>query len=114
MTNSIKDVLKPKTSNNKSSKNPAYYNAEKTKCILKGALNENVEVRKYFATNPHTPVSVLTEMLKQEQDKEVLRTILTHKNMKRKTVLKFVSDERDERVKWFDNDVELIAHFKQE
>ena len=110
----LKDVLKPKKSTNKSSKNPAYYNAEKNRCIVEGATSKEPSVRRFFATNSHTPTKVLTAMLKTEQDKQILRTILINEKMPRKVVAEFISNKDDRRVDWFNDDAELIAHFTQE
>lgn len=109
----LKDTLKPKTSKNNSSKNPAFYNKEKSLCILKGATSDDKSVRMYFATSPHIPTSTLTSMLENETDRDVLRSILMNNKLPRKSVTKFVNNETDERVEWFADDQELISHFQK-
>jgi len=114
MNSSIQEIFKPKTSKNNSSKNPKFYNNEKNKCIAKGSIDSSPDVRRYFATSEHTPVKVLSLMVQTEQDKGILRLVLMNDRMPRKVVAKFVSDDTDERVEWFSEDQELIAHFQQE
>lgn len=110
----IKEVFKPKASSKKSGgKTPAYYNEEKNRCILDGATNNDPSVRKFFASNPHTPTKVLVGMLEIEQDKQILRSVIMNERMPRKAVSKFVNDVNEARVEWFADDEEMIEHFKQ-
>ena len=108
----LKNAFKPTTSKSTSSKNPTYYNNEKNLCITDMATHESAIVRSAIASNPHTPTKVLVGMLEIERDKSVLREILFN-NIPRKAVSKFVNDANDERVEWFADDEELVAHFKQ-
>ncbi len=110
-TNNLKDVLKPKTSKNTSSKNPAFYNAEKTKLISDLASNPNADVRQAIASNEHTPTKILVAMLETEQDREVLREVIMNSKMPRKAVAKFIEDDNDVRVDYFSDDKEMIEHF---
>jgi ABC-type proline/glycine betaine transport system substrate-binding protein len=110
--NSLTQVLKPKTSNkSKSSKNPAFYNAEKNLFIAEASIDDEAKVRMFVATNTHTPTKVLTAMLEVEQDKQVLKAVLLNDKMPRKAVAKFVSNSQDERVDWFEDDQEIVARF---
>jgi len=109
----LKNVLKPTTSKNTSLKNPKFYNNEKNLFIVECSTNSNVDVRMFTATNSHTPTKVLVGMLETEQDKNVLRVVLLNNKLPRKSVMKFVGDELDERVDWFENDEELVSHFTQ-
>ena len=111
--NTLKNAVKPKTSKNSSSKNPAYYNAEKTRFIVDASINDESKVRMFAATNTHTPTKVLVGMLETEKEKHILRAVLFNDNLPRKAVAKFVQDENDERVEWFEEDVELIERFKK-
>ena len=110
-TNTLKSVLKPKTSTNSSSKTPQYYNAEKTACITELAVHSEAAVRKAVASNTHTPTKILTTMLKIEQDKQVLREILMNDNLPRKSVATFIFDQSDQRVDWFNEDADLVEKF---
>lgn len=112
--NSIKEAFKAKTTTNSSTKNPKWYNNEKNLFIRECSLSDQVEVRTFASTNPHTPSKVLQGMLEVEQDKSVLRSVIMHANMSRKAVSKFINDSTDERVEWFENDVEMVEHFTQE
>jgi len=109
----LKDVFKPTSTKNTSSKNPKFYNEEKNRCIRDQATHSNAVVRSSIASNSHTPTKVLVSMLEKEQDKTVLREILFNSKLPRKSVAKFVNDESDHRVEWFSNDEELINYFKQ-
>jgi len=106
----LKSVLKPKTSNS-SSKNPQYYNAEKTACITELAVHSEATVRKAVASSSHTPSRILVSMLKIEQDKQVLKEILMNDNLPRKSVATFIFDQSDKRVDWFNEDQEIVAKF---
>lgn len=106
----LKNVLKPKTSNT-SSKTPQFYNAEKTACISTLAVHSEAVVRKAVASNTHTPTKILTAMLKAEQDKQVLKEILMNPNIPRKSVATFIFDQSDKRVDWFNEDADIIEQF---
>ena len=106
----LKSVLKPKTSNS-SSRNPQYYNTEKTACITELAVHSEAAVRKAVASNSHTPTKILTSMLKAEQDKQVLKEILMNPNIPRKSVATFIFDQSDQRVDWFNDDQEIVDQF---
>ena len=110
---SLKDTLKPKANKNTSSKNAAFYNAEKTLFIAECSINKDSKVRMFAASNTHTPTKILTEMLTLEQDKHVLRAVLMNAKIPRKAVATFVSNTDDQRVDWFDDDTELEARFTQ-
>jgi len=109
----LKNVFKPTASKSNSSKTPKHYNEEKNRCLADLANDESAIVRSAIASNSHTPTKVLTAMLECEQDKTVLRKVLLNDKMPRKAVAKFVNDSDDNRVEWFAEDVELIAHFKK-
>jgi hypothetical protein len=106
----LKNVLKPKTSNT-SSRNPQYYNAEKTACITELAVHSEASVRKAVASNTHTPTKILTAMLKAEQDKQVLKEVLMNPNIPRKSVATFIFDQSDKRVDWFNEDQDIVEQF---
>ena len=110
---SIKDAFKPTTTKNTSSRNPKWYNNEKNLLIGELATDSNAIVRMTVAKNTHTPTKVLVAMLATEQDKSVLRAAIVNDNMPRKAVAKFINDDTDRRVEWFDNDTDLADHFKQ-
>lgn len=110
----LANTFKSNTKKNTSNKNPAWYNREKNRLIKELSIDSCIEVRSAIAANTHTPTKVLTSMLDTEQSKDVLRLVLMNPNIPRKAVQTFVKDESDERVTWFDEDAELIAHFKQE
>jgi len=111
----LQETLKPKkTSKSKSSKNPAFYNAEKNLFIAEASIDKEAKVRMFVATNSHTPTKVLTAMLEVEQDKQVLKAVLLNDKMPRKAVAKFVSNDQDERVNWFEDDQEIVERFTQE
>ena len=107
----LKSVLKPKTSNT-SSKTPQYYNAEKVLCIAGLAAHSEATVRKAVASNSHTPTKILTNMLKIEQDKSVLKAVLMNPNIPRKSVATFIFDQSDKRVDWFNEDQDIVEQFK--
>lgn len=111
--NALKDVFKPTTSKSTSSKTPAFYNAEKTRFIVDASINDESKVRMFAATNIHTPTKVLVGMLETEKEKHVLRAVLFNDNLPRKAVAKFVNDTNDERVEWFEEDVELIERYQK-
>lgn len=114
MSNStLKDVFKPSTKKNSGGKNAAWYNSEKKKLLAELAVNEESVVRMAIATNTHTPAGLLAEMLKSEQDTEVLRAVMFNGNLSRKAAAEFVGDTNDPRVEEFNGDHELIAHFNQ-
>lgn len=106
----LKDCFKP-TKNNNSSKTPQMYGAERKELIIEGATSPDARVRQFFASNRNTPTKVLVAMLKIETDKQVLRTILFNSRLPRTQCARFVHDETDERVEWFEDDVELTEHF---
>ena len=106
----LKSVLKPKSSNS-SSRNPQYYNTEKTACITELAVHSEAAVRKAVASNTHTPTKILTAMLKAEQDKSVLKAVLMNDNIPRKSVAMFIFDQSDKRVDWFNEDQEIVDQF---
>ena len=110
---SIKKCFEQKTKKNSSGKNAAYYNKEKTMCIATLAVNPSPTVREAVASNEHTPVKILTEMLANEQDRSVLRAVLLNDRLPRKAAANFVADENDVRVSLFDDDQELIEHFQK-
>ena len=110
---SLKTAFAPTKSKNNSSKTPAYYNQEKNNCIAKLVIHTDTVVRSAVLSSPHIPAKMLTEALKIEQDKNVLRLILMNKNLSRKAVAEFVNDATDDRVDWFEDDQELIEHFTQ-
>lgn len=103
----LKEVLKPKTSKNTSSKTPQFYNAEKSRCIIELASHKDANVRRAVASNDHTPTKVLTTMLETERDKQVLRELILNDKTPRKALVKI----DDERCSWFDGDEELIEKF---
>ena len=107
----LKSVLKPKTNSNSSSKNPQFYNAEKTACISDLAVHSEATVRKAVASNSHTPTKILTSMLKIEQDKAVLKAVLMNPNIPRKSVATFIFDQSDNRVDWFNEDQDIVEQF---
>lgn len=109
----LKNVFKPTTSKNTSSKTPAFYNKEKNLCLIEMASDSNSVVRSALARNTHTPTKILSTMLENETDKSVLREILFNVKLPRKAVATFVNDSSDERVEWFTDDQELIDHFSQ-
>ena len=111
--NDLKNVFKPTASKNNSSKTPAFYNQQKTDCILDCATHESVVVRSAIASGKNTPAKILTGMLEIEQDRDVLRTVLMNERLSRKAVAKFVNDPTDERVQMFEGDQELIDHFQK-
>ena len=108
---SIKDCFKQKTTKNSSTKNAAFYNAEKTKCIVDMSIHSSPAVREAIASNEHTPTKVLTSMLMVEQEKSVLRAVLLNVRLPRKAAASFVSDSNDVRVDFFEDDEDIIAHF---
>jgi len=110
---SIKECFKPKASKNSSSKNPKFYNEEKNKCIVDIATHSDANVRIVIAENSHIPTKILVGMLETEMDKQVLRKILFNEKLPRKAVAKFVNNDDDVRIEWFEDDEELIEHFKQ-
>ena len=114
MSNSLKEILKPKTTTNNSNKTPKFYNEEKNRFIKECSIDSNIDIRMFTATNSHTPTKVLTGMLEIEQDKNVLKAVLLHTKIPRKSVIKFAMNNLDERVDWFENDEEVIAKFTQE
>jgi len=107
----LKNVFKPTSKSTSSSKNAAFYNKEKSRCLIDIATDPNPIVRIALAKSSHTPTKILSTMVEQETDKEVLRTILMNDKLPRKTVATFVNDPNDERVEWFEDDQELIEHF---
>ncbi len=109
----LQETLKPKTSKNNSNKNPAYYNNEKTLFIVEASVCNEAKVRMFAATSSRIPTKILTAMLGLEQDKQVLRAVLFNSKLPRKAVALFITS-KDERVDWFEKDVELIEHFTKE
>ena len=107
----LKEVLKPKTNTNSSTRTPQYYNAEKTACIAELSVHSEAAVRRAVAINSHTPTKILSAMLKREQDKQVLRSILMNDNLSRKSVATFIFDQSDERADWFNADEGLVEKF---
>lgn len=107
----LKEVFKPSTKKNTSSKNPAFYNAEKKLCLEDMVNHSNAIVRSAIVSNIHAPARMLNDRLKIERDKSVLRLILMNANLSRKSVAAFVNDATDERVEWFSDDQDLIDHF---
>ena len=110
----LKETLKPKSTNkSNSSKNAAFYNKEKSLFIAECSICTDSKVRMFAASNTHTPTKILTEMLKLERDKHVLKAVLLNSRIPRKAVAEFVSNNNDERVDWFENDEEIIERFTQ-
>ena len=110
----LKEILKPKTAKNISSKTPKFYNEEKNHFIVECSTSKETKVRMFAATNSHIPTKILSGMLEVEKDKQVMRAILMNDKLPRKSVAKFVSNDLDERVEWFNDDTDLIERFKQE
>lgn len=114
MSTSLKNVFKPAASKSNSSKTPKFYNEEKNRCIIEGASNSEGAVRMYFATSDAIPTKILVGMLQVERDKQILRAILMNNKLPRKAAAAFVTNATDDRVEWFEGDVEVLEHFTKE
>ena len=114
MSTTLKEVFKPKATSGSSSKTPKFYNEEKNLCLAELASDKDAIVRTAIACNTHTPTKILVGMLEVETTKQVLRTVLFNDKLPRKAIAKFVNDKNDERVEWFEGDVELIDHLTRE
>lgn len=110
----LKEVFKPKTVKNTSSKTPQFYNNEKKLCLEDMVNHPDAKVRSAIVSNIHMPTRMLNDRLKIEKDKSVLRLILMNANLSRKSVAEFVNDAADKRVEWFSDDQDLIDHFTTE
>jgi len=108
----LKEVLKPKSSKNSSSKTPQFYQEEKNRCIAELASHSDANVRKAIASNSHTPTKVLKAMLSVERDKQVFRALLLNDKTPRKALAKIATDKNEDRLAWFDGDEELIERFQ--
>ncbi len=107
-------AFKKSASKNSGGKNAQWYNAEKKKLMTKGAVSQVDEVRMFFASNNHTPTTILSLMIKKEQDHDILRAVLMNGNVSRKAVAEFVGDATNERVAAFEGDEEVIARFTRQ
>ena len=106
---SLKEALKPKTTQSTSLKNPAYYNQEKKLFISDMANNPLAVVRITAAGNDHIPATVLKQMLKTETDNDILKVILMNARTPIKAVTEFSDDDRS---LFFDDDEEVTEYLK--
>lgn len=114
MSTNLKEVFKPKTAKNNSSKTPQFYGNERKLCLFDMVNHSDAKVRSAVLSNEHVPATMLKDRLEIERDKSVLRIILMNDNLSRKSVAKFVNDSADERVEWFSTDQDMIDHFTKE
>ena len=73
--------------------------------------NSSIEdVRMEVVSSSHCAVGVLKDRLQHEGSKEVLRTILMHPSLPKKSLIEFATDGRTE---LFNGDVEMIQYMKE-
>jgi len=92
------------------SKTPQFYNEERMKVIKEAAKSSEAAVRKFIASNTHTPQKVLKDILSTEKSKDVLREVLMNDSLPKKAILEFVNSKNDPRHEMFDADEKLIAY----
>ncbi|MEA3339256.1 MAG: hypothetical protein U9R15_04760 [Chloroflexota bacterium] len=105
----LKDALKTKAQSNSSSKGPKFYNNQKTMFIKSMATSPLTSTRVAVAGSEYVPATTLKDMLTQEQDIDVLRTLL----MNPRTPLKALKDFTESaQAQLFEDDEEIETFLK--
>ena len=94
----------------KSGKNPTFYNQQIARLVKDLANHSNSAVRLAFASSEHAKVTELKNLLRVEENIDVLRAALWNKNTPIGTILFFAEDNA--RVKSLGNIDDLIAHLE--
>jgi len=107
---SLASVIKKKTTSSKASdKGPKFYNQQKNLFIDEMSQSPEAVTRIQVAASEYVPASILRNMLKTEEDSDVLRTLLMNPRTPLKAIEKFADTEHAEQ---FEDDPEITAHLK--